>query len=91
MATAWFRFWLWYDKHFTKTLLVTWLLLMTQIPHWVWGGDLLLNIGIVSRQSILTDFILYGVDWLELPLVVNVTMQVYSKYAHQLSKAFKHK
>ncbi len=78
--TSWTRFWQWHEKHFTSSLLITWVLLMTQIPHWVWGGDLLLNIGLVSRQNILTDFILYGVDWLEIPLIINVTMQVYSKY-----------
>ena len=79
----WSRFWLWYEKHFTKTLLITFGILLTQIPHWLWGGDILLEIGTISRQNIIIDFFLYGIDFLEVPLIIHTGMQVYSKYGHR--------
>jgi len=75
----WNRFWAWYDKHTTKSLLITAIIIYIQIPHMVWAGDLWLQTGLISHFHPILDFFLYGIDLVEIPLMVNVTMLVYSK------------
>jgi len=75
----WDRFWLWYDRHTTKSLLVTAVIIYMQIPHMVWAGDILLQTGIISQQNIVLDFFLYGIDLVEIIPMVNVAMMIYSK------------
>ena len=45
-----------------------------QIPHMVWNADMLLEAGVVSRQNPVLDFILYGVDLLEIPSIIQVAI-----------------
>ena len=70
----WQRFWKWYERNIEKSLFVTLIILLTQIPHFFWGGDVLLQSGYIANANPITDFILYGVDLLEIPLIIKTTV-----------------
>ncbi len=80
----WNKFWNWYDRHFNKTLWITFIILIMQIPHMIWAGDTILQSGYVFNQNVFSDFFLYGIDLLEIPLIINVTLQVYHVYGRRL-------
>ena len=65
------QFW---EKKLTASLgflLITHLL---QIPHMIWNADMYMEMGVISRVNPIMDFILYGVDLLEIPAIVAVTL-----------------
>lgn len=70
----WTKFWGWYSQHIEKSILVTLIILLTQIPHFFWGGDVILQSGYIANANPITDFILYGVDLLEIPLIIKTTI-----------------
>lgn len=70
----WNRFWKWYENNIEKSLFITLLILLSQIPHFFWGGDVLLQSGYIANANPVTDFILYGVDLFEIPLIVKTTI-----------------
>lgn len=82
----WNKFWKFYDIHFNKTLWLTFVILILQIPHFIWAGDAIFQTGYVYNQNSIWDFFLYGIDLIEIPLIINTTMQIYSKYVRKLSK-----
>ena len=76
----WSRFWAWYERHTTESLLVTAIIIYIQIPHMVWNADLYLETGLnLARQNVVLDFLLYGIDLIEVLPMVNVGMILYSK------------
>ena len=40
----------------------------------IWNADMYMEIGMMSRVNPVMDFILYGVDLLEIPAIVAVTL-----------------
>ena len=64
------RFFAWYGNNIEKSMLITLIILLSQIPHFFWGGDVLLQSGFVAGVNPITDFILYGVDLFEIPLII---------------------
>lgn len=76
---VWTKFWQWYDRHLTESLFLTAFIIYIQIPHMVWAGDLWLQTGLISHVHPILDFILYGIDLVEIPLMVNVSMLIYSR------------
>lgn len=66
------RFVNWYSNHLDKSQWITLAILLSQIPHFVWGGDVLIGSGYVANVNPVTDFILYGVDLFEIPLIIKV-------------------
>lgn len=50
-----------------------------QIPHFLWNGDLLLEMGYVSRVNPVLDFILYGIDLIEIPAIAVVVVSFVSR------------
>ena len=70
----WCRFWNWYSRNIEKSLLITLIILLSQIPHFFWGGDVLLQSGYIANVNPITDFILYGVDLLEIPLIIKTVV-----------------
>lgn len=84
----WNSFWAWYERHATKSLLVTAIIIYMQIPHMVWNADLYLEIGIVSKINPILDFFLYGVDLIEVIPMINIMMLIYSRIRKKyISKA----
>ncbi len=74
LCNVWKRFWSWYSNNIEKSLLITLIILLTQIPHFFWGGDVLLGSGYIAGVNPITDFILYGVDLFEIPLIVKTVI-----------------
>lgn len=70
----WTKFWGWYSRNIEKSILVTLIILLSQIPHFFWGGDVLLQSGYIANVNPVTDFILYGVDLLEIPLIIKTSI-----------------
>jgi hypothetical protein len=78
------RFLDWYEKHIVKSLIVTAIILYLQIPHFVWGGDALLTTGLVYNVNPMLDFLLYGIDLLELIPIIGITIAIISKMRHKI-------
>jgi len=70
----WNKFWNWYSKNIEKSLLITLVILLSQIPHFIWGGDVLLESGYIAKANPVLDFILYGVDLFEIPLIIKTVV-----------------
>lgn len=70
----WKRFWDWYARNIEKSLLITLIILLSQIPHFFWGGDVLLKSGYIANVNPVMDFILYGVDLFEIPLIIKTVV-----------------
>lgn len=70
----WTKFWNWYYSHIEKSILITLVILLSQIPHFFWGGDVLLQSGYIANVNPVMDFILYGVDLFEIPLIIKTVV-----------------
>ena len=75
----WSEFWNWYDRQITKNLIITAIIVYLQIPHMVWAGDLYLQLGVISRVHPVFDFALYGIDLIEILLMLKVGMMLYGR------------
>ena len=81
----WTRFWNWYENNVEKSMLVTLVIMVLQIPHFIWAGDAYLQTGYVAHYHPLLDFFLYGVDLVEIPLILKTIADVivlYKKKSH---------
>lgn len=78
-VNTWDRFWTWYERHTTKSLVVMAVIIYIQIPHMWWNLDLYLELGMISRTNPVLDFFLYGVDMIEIIPMISVAMMIYSK------------
>ena len=76
---TWDRFWTWYERHTTKSLLVMAIIIYIQIPHMVWAGDAILQSGVVWGANPILDFLLYGIDLIEVIPMISVAMMIYAK------------
>ena len=68
----------WWKKHTTLWLIILMLIQVIQIPHMVWNADMLLEAGMVSRINPILDFLLYGIDLIEIPSIILAVMTVIS-------------
>ena len=75
----WKKFWSWYDRHTTESLLITAIIIYMQIPHMVWAGDVYLQLGIISHIHPVLDFFLYGIDLVEIIPMINIGMLIYNR------------
>ncbi len=75
---AWKRFWTWYENKILGSIIIIAIIQFIQIPHMVWNADLYLELGLISRLHPALDFLLYGVDLIEIVSIINVGMIVYS-------------
>ena len=73
----------WYERHITESMLVTAIILYLQIPHFIWAGDAFLQLGIITRVHPVIDFLLYGVDLIELIPITAITLAIISKLRHK--------
>ncbi len=77
---AWKRFWNWYENKILGSIIIIAIIQFIQIPHMVWNADLYLEMGVISRVHPALDFLLYGVDLIEIVSIVNVGMIMYSLF-----------
>lgn len=75
---TWSRFWAWYENKVLGSIVIIAIIQFIQIPHMVWNADLYLELGTVSRLHPALDWLLYGVDLIEIVSIVNVGMIMYS-------------
>jgi len=75
---AWKKFWNWYENKILGSIIIIAIIQFIQIPHMVWNADLYLEFGLISRLHPVLDFLLYGVDLIEIVSIINVGMIVYS-------------
>lgn len=75
---AWTKFWNWYENKILGSVIIIAIIQFIQIPHMVWNADLMLEAGYVSRVHPLIDWLLYGVDLIEIISIVNVGMIMFS-------------
>jgi hypothetical protein len=45
----------------------------------IWNADLYLEMGMISRVNPILDFMLYGVDLIEVFPMINIGMLIYSR------------
>ena len=74
----WNRFWKWYENKILGSVVIIAIIQFIQIPHMVWNADLYLEMGVVSRVHPAIDWLLYGVDLIEIVSIINVGMIMYS-------------
>ena len=75
--STWSRFWSWYERHVTESLILTAFIIYKQIPHMIWNADLYLETGMISRVHPILDFFMYGVDLIEIFPMVNIGFLIY--------------
>lgn len=75
---AWNKFWKWYEDKILGSILIIAVIQFIQIPHMIWNADLYLELGVVSRLHPALDWLLYGVDLIEIVSIVNVGMIMFS-------------
>lgn len=74
----WNKFWNWYEGKILGSVIVIAVIQFIQVPHMVWNADMMLEAGYVSRVHPVLDWLLYGVDLIEVVSIVNVGMIMYS-------------
>ena len=75
---TWNKFWKWYENKILGSVVVIAIIQFIQIPHMVWNADLYLGMGMVSRLHPALDWLLYGVDLIEIVSIINVGMIMFS-------------
>ena len=71
------RFLDWYNMHLTESLAISAVILYLQIPHTISAAECFFdgNLGLFGIHPI-TDFLLYGIDLLELIPIIGVTLSI---------------
>jgi hypothetical protein len=69
----------WWARKTTEWVILMAVIQVIQIPHMVWNGDLLLEAGYVSRVNPVYDFILYGVDLIEIPSIMIALLTIVAR------------
>ena len=70
MFNLWKAFYCWYERNVEDSIGITLIILIAQIPHMIWGGDVLYGSGIIYGVNPVSDFFLYGIDLIEIPLIL---------------------
>tara|TARA_Y100000593_G_scaffold24286_1_gene48404 strand:+ start:717 stop:968 length:252 start_codon:yes stop_codon:yes gene_type:complete len=82
----WNRFWNWYEKQLMGSLAFLLMVHVVQIPHMIWAADVYMELGMISRIHPILDFLLYGVDLVELLSLTQIIMLIYAHgIRHKLS------
>jgi len=74
----WSRFWAWYSDKILGSIILIAIIQFIQIPHMIWNADLMLEVGVISHVNPVIDWLLYGVDLIEIVSIINVGMIMYS-------------
>jgi len=74
------NFFRWYDRHLTESLVLSAFILYLQIPHTISAAECFFdgNLGLFGIHPI-TDFLLYGIDLLELIPIISVTLAIIAR------------
>ncbi len=75
---AWNKFWNWYENKILGSIVIIAIIQFIQIPHMIWNADLYLDIGVIARVHPVIDWLLYGVDLIEIVSIINIGMIIFS-------------
>ncbi|EPA05395.1 hypothetical protein [Candidatus Nitrosarchaeum limnium] len=75
---AWSKFWNWYENKILGSIIIIAIIQFIQIPHMIWNADMMLQAGVISRVHPAIDWLLYGVDLIEIVSIINVGMIMFS-------------
>jgi hypothetical protein len=75
---VWNKFWKWYEDKILGSVILIAIIQFIQVPHMIWNADLMLETGYVSHIHPALDWLLYGVDLIEIVSIVNVGMILFS-------------
>ncbi len=85
----WSRFWNWYERKILGSLVIVAIIQFIQIPHMIWNADLMIEYGAISRIHPVIDWLLYGVDLIEIVSIVNIGMVIFSLYRKKVKHSSK--
>jgi len=85
----WTKFWKWYENKILGSIIIIAIIQFIQIPHMVWNADLYLETGMISRLHPVLDWLLYGVDLIEIVSIINVGMIIFSLVNKRRNRAEK--
>jgi len=75
---AWNKFWNWYQDKILGSIVIIAIIQFIQIPHMVWNADLYLEMDVIARVHPAIDWMLYGVDLIEIVSIINIGMIIFS-------------
>lgn len=76
----WNRFCKWYEKRVIESLLISTVILYLQIPHTITAAECFFSdTNYMFGVNPISDFLLYGIDLLELIPIIALTSQLYAQ------------
>ena len=76
----------WYNRRMVESLAISAVILYLQIPHSWWALECIFGEGILHGHGIVVDFLLYGIDTLEMIPIIGVTLTLIARYKVGRSK-----
>ncbi len=75
------RFLDWYERHLTESLALSAFILYLQIPHTISAAECFFAEGSIGLYGFhpVTDFLLYGIDLLEIIPLIGVTIAIIAR------------
>lgn len=70
----------WYNRRMVESLAISAVILYLQIPHSWWALECIFGEGILHGHGIVVDFLLYGIDTLEMIPIIGVTLTLIARY-----------
>ena len=81
------RFLDWYERHMAKSLIISAVILYAQIPHTITAAECFFgdhDHTMIFGKNIILDFLIYGIDLLELIPIIGITIAIVSKVRHKI-------
>ena len=82
MATPITKFLDWYERHMAKSLIISAIILYAQIPHTITAAECFFgdhDHTMIYGKNIILDFLIYGIDLLELIPIIGITLAIVAK------------
>ncbi len=73
------RFFEWYNRRMVESLTISAVILYLQIPHSWWALECVFGQGILHGHGIVVDFLLYGIDTLEMIPIIAITLTIIAR------------
>ena len=87
MATPITKFLNWYERHMAKSLVISAVILYAQIPHTITAAECFFgdhDHTMIFGKNVFLDFLIYGIDLLELIPIIGITLAIVSKLRHKI-------
>ena len=69
----------WYNRRMVESLTISAVILYIQIPHSWWALECVFGQGFLHGHGIVVDFLLYGIDTLEMIPIIAITLTIIAK------------